>query len=353
MASLFHFGDTGLASAYFAFVFVTALGTLQIVAARERLVGLSLVGVDRPDGIGQVVGIGLIVGTAGWFFVGQWPLIFRPGLAGAELLVIFAGGALAAVLVSLAGASVVHARHIPPANPGAAFRRQVVTFRPDGAQGRLYLPAGAAGPWPAACLVPSPAGDPYRLDLLAGVLTECGIVTLVVDWRTASVHYPEVLAVVPAACEYLSRLSGVAGDRLAAVGFDLGADLVLRAASGDRQLRTAVALAPLVSEAASNVGLGLLREMTCWQAIRRRRWGIVRRLLRQLDVLDRLTRLAGRPVLVIYGAEDSLVTLDGISEWVRACPAGSLVTIPRATHLTLPERPSTARLVANWLKEHG
>jgi hypothetical protein len=358
MPGLLHFGDTGLAFAYFAFVFFTALGTLQIVGARERLVGLSLVSTDGPARVGQALGIGLITGTAGWFFVSQWPLIFRPGLAGAELLVIFAAGALVALFVTLGGASVLHARRIRPAglpvNSGEAFQQRAVTFRPDGAQGRMYLPTDGTKLRPAACLVPSPLGDPHQLDLLAGALAESGIAALVVDWSTIPVRYPEVLAVVPTACEHLSRLSGVAGDRVGAVGFDLGADLVLRATSGDQRLHSVVALAPLISEAVLDAGLGLLRELTFWQAMRWRLRRANRQLLRQLDVSDRLARLAGRSVLVIYGADDGVVALDEVSESLaQACAAGSRVTIPRATHLTLPEQPSTARLVVAWLKEQG
>ena len=74
----------------------------------------------------------------------------------------------------------------------------------------------------------------------------------------------------------------------------------------------------------------------------------------RIQDFDRPAGLEDQPVLVIYGADDGFVVLDEVSHLLpRAYPASKLAIIPRATHLTLPEQPSTARLVARWLKERG
>lgn len=92
---------------YFLFAFLASLGTLQWVAARNGLNGLAFIPPEHRRA-GQWAGGILVVGATGWFYVSQYPLIFRPGLAGFELLTIFVLGALAALAVSRAGAALRH-----------------------------------------------------------------------------------------------------------------------------------------------------------------------------------------------------------------------------------------------------
>ena len=78
---------------YYILSFVTCLGTLQFVAARRQILTLSLLG---PWGLGCTgVGVGmfLIVGGFSWFFA-TTPGLFDSGLAGGELSLLFAAGAL-------------------------------------------------------------------------------------------------------------------------------------------------------------------------------------------------------------------------------------------------------------------
>jgi hypothetical protein len=84
---------------YYILSFVTCLGTLQFVAARNQILTLSFLG---PWGIGFTgagVGMFLIVGGFGWFFA-TTPGLFDSGLAGGELSLLFATGALSALAVT-------------------------------------------------------------------------------------------------------------------------------------------------------------------------------------------------------------------------------------------------------------
>jgi hypothetical protein len=84
---------------YYILSFVICMGTLQVVAARNQILSLSFLG---PWGVGHAgVGVGtiLIVGGFGWFFA-TTPGLFDTGLAGGELSLLFAAGALSALGVT-------------------------------------------------------------------------------------------------------------------------------------------------------------------------------------------------------------------------------------------------------------
>jgi len=88
---------------YFVLCFVLCSGVLQWVAARNRNLGLSLLG---PWGLGWPGTIGgglLVIGGFVWFFMFT-PGLFETGLAGGELSTLFgAGGLMAVVVARLAG----------------------------------------------------------------------------------------------------------------------------------------------------------------------------------------------------------------------------------------------------------
>ncbi len=92
---LLHFGTGMQAIHYFIFCLVAILGTLQAVAARYR--NCDLLWFD--GGIGYLLGLLGVAGGFAWFFLTD-DEIFTPGLAGAELFVVFAGAFLVAVIVA-------------------------------------------------------------------------------------------------------------------------------------------------------------------------------------------------------------------------------------------------------------
>ena len=88
---------------YFILCFITSLGVLQWVAAKNRYVRLSLLGPIALGWPGVVIGLLAVVVGFGWFFT-TTPGLFREGLAGGELSTLFGAGCLTALLVTrLAG----------------------------------------------------------------------------------------------------------------------------------------------------------------------------------------------------------------------------------------------------------
>jgi len=78
---------------YFVAVTVGMIGALQLVAARVKREDLRWV----PPRIGIPVGTLLILGAIGWFYTTHYRLIFVPGPAGLELMVLFGSGTVVAV----------------------------------------------------------------------------------------------------------------------------------------------------------------------------------------------------------------------------------------------------------------
>jgi hypothetical protein len=82
-----------LALAYFIAVVIAMLGLLQIVAVhagREDLRWL-------PAGMVMPVGVLVTVGAVAWLYTQYYDLIFVPGPAGLELVLLFGGGTALAV----------------------------------------------------------------------------------------------------------------------------------------------------------------------------------------------------------------------------------------------------------------
>ncbi len=382
MSGLLHFTSTTLTLAYFATCFLAGLGALQIVAAREGLAGLAWPRSSRTAyGLGTI----LIVLSIGWFFTTQHELIFQPGLAGSELFIVFALAAGMALVVTLALAhllrepvsrrAVAEMAAVAPnpaaatpqvdtlgrphgswgtgtLTPGGSVSVEAVTFSQAEFAGRLYRPTQGKTPHPVACLVPSPLDDPLALDPLAESLAAAGWAALVVDWSgDPDLRYPEVLAMLPAAISFLGREDGVDTGRVAFAGYDLGADLALRAASSDQSIRAVVALAPLLGEAVADFGLGVLSEWSYWQAWRRA--GTACRLLGELEPLGRLRHLAHRPMLVVYGDRDRLVDVGKAQAALRQAALGCRVDVlPGAGHRVVGESRQVVRRVRRWLEEH-
>lgn len=80
-----------VAFAYWLTIIVSLLGALQIIALRR----------DEwrwlPRRLAPIVGICLIIGAVAWFYTTQYHLIFVPGPAGLELMVLFGTGTMVAI----------------------------------------------------------------------------------------------------------------------------------------------------------------------------------------------------------------------------------------------------------------
>jgi len=339
---MLHFVSAHLALGYLLLCMLGCIGVLQIQAARQRLVGLSLWGSRGARWRGYIVGCLLIMGSFASFYAFA-PGIFVPGLAGSELVILFAFGVILALLVTLGFASL------------AAPRPEGAAMEADGAeevvgpqlQGWLHLPQGS-GPYPARCLVPEVGSLSEDLSTVASELRDQGFATLAIDCTTEDARgqvprYPDVLAVVPAGVSYLLQQPEVDDGRIGVVGFGLGGDLALRAAGTDERIAAVVAVSPFLDLKPRDLGLDLLRYGSLWQAVRwRRRRKAQGTLVEQLDVLAFLPRIAPRPLLILHPSGSPLpVSLAGLE--TRLLPA---------TQRGLSWGEQTAQVIGRWCEEH-
>ncbi|MBA3532849.1 MAG: hypothetical protein H0T73_13065 [Ardenticatenales bacterium] len=82
-----------LALAYFVAVIVGMLGMLQVIAAHWQRESLCWLPVRMAKPLGSLA----MLGALAWFYLSYYPLIFVPGPAGLELMLLFGGGTAIAV----------------------------------------------------------------------------------------------------------------------------------------------------------------------------------------------------------------------------------------------------------------
>jgi hypothetical protein len=348
-----------LAINYFLLAFITIVGALQFVAARHRLSGLSLfMGRARKPIWGYLLAGVLIVGAFVWFFVAT-PEVLVPGLAGSELAFIFGAAEICALAFTLLTSSALHGfQHRERSNPKAAgrFRHEAISWQQ--LRGTLYLPEDAAsleGETRAAiCVLPGLSGETLSPHPLVANLTEAGFIVLAIDWGPEEeIRYPAVLGLLPSAAAYLTRRDDVNVERIGVLGIDLGGDLAIRSAATDPQIAAVLALTPFLDQSNTKPGLSILKEMSYLEAIR---WSSFRRrgkLVAELAALDYIGELDSRPLLLVYGDQDGITTI----EWVctalsQEMARGKLKPLPEEGHLSLPRSRATSSLVARWFREN-
>lgn len=92
---------------YFIAVTFGVMGALQIVAIQAKREDLRWL----PPQMGALVGMLFISGAIGWFYAIHYRLIFVPGPAGLELMVLFGSGTIVAVWVTRLLAWAVRQQH--------------------------------------------------------------------------------------------------------------------------------------------------------------------------------------------------------------------------------------------------
>lgn len=356
-----------LALGYLLFAFLSTLGVLQLVAVRYGLTGLAILGYSKRRALGYALGALLIVGSALWYFASQWAKILTPGPAGSELALLFVIAAACALITALAVATLRKPVRRATLVEGHAEDGQPVTL--GRTTGRLYMGASPAQPLPAISLVPGPDSlGQESLAALARHIVSQGMVALLLTPEQDSYTYPEILAMLPAATSWLAKHPEVDTQRIGALGYDLGGDLVIRAASTAKELKAVAAVAPILGE--SPAGLELLREMPYPMALRWARNQKRANLQNELNAAECAPKIAPRPLLLLYGAGDALVVStstgsdDGVPSLVPALETGThlqsgetmnsitLRVIQDAGHLNLLDRPETVHAIVQWFQEH-
>jgi hypothetical protein len=340
-----------LAINYFLLAVITTVGALQFVAARHRLVGLTLIGSARKPIWGYLLATLLVVVAFVWFFA-VTPEVFVPGLAGSELAVLFGIAGICALAFTLLASSILYTfqhREKPAPRSDGRLRHEAVSWQE--LRGTLYLPEDAASlksePRPAVCALPAPSEGTLSPHPLVADLVDEGFIVLTIDWGPEKeVRYPAMLASLPSAVAYLTRRDEVESERIGALGIDLGGDLAIRSAGTDQQVAAVLALAPFLTRANTQPGLSILKEMSYLEALR---WASFRKrgkLVDELAALDSVNKLGSRPLLLVYGDQDSVIPAE--AEMAQ----GRLKSLPGEGHLSLPSSPATSALVARWFKEN-
>jgi dienelactone hydrolase len=300
---------------YFVFAYFASLGFWQLIATWQRLRALSWLGREVKARWGYLLGSTLMGLACLWFFGTRGYEIFSPGPASSEFL-FFLGVALLCALVTtifvswLADRLFAPVEGPDPVEEGDAEkphpRKEPVAL--ERGHGELYLPSSRSGPGPAICMVAGPGEGIESLETIAAWLVSEGFVVLAVEpVFEDSWLYPDILILCPKALHYLGSRDEVDSGRIGSMGVGLGADLVIRAAAEDREIRSVVALAPLLVQSSVRPGLDLLREMSYPEAIRWTRTYRRGELVAQLGALKHLSELDSQPLLIIYGEEDKLI----------------------------------------------
>nr|MBC7244054.1 acetylxylan esterase [Chloroflexota bacterium] len=346
---MLYFVSVGLALGYVLFSFLSALGVLQFVAARYRLSGLALLDYAENHTKGYALATLLIACGVLVFFGGQWRAILTPGPAGSELALLFGMSAVCALAFTLILASLSQQLRRGRSTPSSDDMGK--TLAVGRGTGRLYLPPNLTTPVPAVALVPGLRSKKSSLILLARRMAQEGLAALVICPDEEVCTYPEVLSIVPAAISELSKQPEIDPQRLGALGHDLGGDLIIRAASMDKHIKALAALAPVL--VAVPPSLDLLREMTYPQAmrwVRDREQAILRA---ELDAIAYVTKIAPRPLLLLYGTEDRVVSRAPVESWEAQQVTSMYVEVLEGIgHFDLVENPMATRTVIQWFKEH-
>ena len=326
-----------LALGYLAFATIVILGLFQALAAWVPLRGLALVDYRRPG----LIAMGPVLAAVGylWFF-GTRREILTPGPAGAELMVLFIGATLGALLLTLAGASVVHPYRVRVDMSGLQVSHGRLA---SGATYECLRRSGASGQRPGVLVLPDPALIPVAR-ALAAHLASAGYVALLPAWPRAAQESPLAQALAGASLEALAKEPDVDAADVSIVGHGLGADLALVYGAATRcPVRAVAAIAPL-REAPWRPGLGLVREMTYAEACA---WQLGGRRASLLRSWASAPAVPPTQVIVLLGAEDSIVPPS--SAEAQDYARYRRRTIAGATHISLASGNQGAETVVEWL----
>ena len=312
---------------YYIFVFVAALGTIQAAAGIAGLRGLQIGGRLWRGGFAWgVLVLAYVVGAA--TFVWTTPDYLSPGLAGTELLVVFAAGSLSALIVSLVG-GVFCCR--PSDLQGGVSKGRLETVGSYSCE--LIQPPGVSKG--LVIVLPDPDLPAEAAHSLVNAVLEDNFAVALVSWCEQDVpRYPDALAVVPMFISKCESHDDWGGGPIVVVGLGLAGDLALRAVCEDDRAEMACAVGPALRSQAVLEGLLLLREMSFLQAWRwARRWQR-RTFIVSLRADEALTRLGRRAVLLVSQDDGFFAEAERLTEHGYECEA-TIEVVERVCHREL------------------
>ena len=338
-----------IGATYFIFAYFATLGFWQLIATWQGSKALSWLGRSVKTRWGYLLGSVLIGLACIWFFGTRSKEILSPGPASSEFFFFLSAALLCSlvttVLISLLTDRLFASAERPGEKPYA--RKERVSL--ERWRGAIYLPSSRNGPCPAICIVPGPGQELGSLETIAARLASSGFVVLTMDMAfESSWLYPDILALLPKAIAYLAGRGEIDSRRIGAMGVGLGGDLVIRAAASDRQIRSVLAVAPLLVESSALPGFDLLREMAYPEAIRWTRVHQGGELVTEIGSLKHVSELDSQPLLVIYGEEERLAPLTEMTALQRR---GDVRLIPGQGHRGLIYDSKVISSVSRWFRK--
>jgi pimeloyl-ACP methyl ester carboxylesterase len=337
-------------------VFLITLGLGQLAATHWRLRGASLVGSSRWAGYG--VGLGLLAG-GGLIIPATFTVLLWTPLAGVLAVSILLLGR--PVQIS-DGDDLMPGYLLTPHLPQLSLKGKEKTHEA------------------AVCVVPG-AGDTktsFKWRLVQALLAE-GLTILTIDphghgdYGHRPLVYPDCLAVIPAAVQFLRAQPGIS--RVGLAGISLGGALAIKALAEQSNLghRLVEALVVLETPVELNYSdslfyrefwntiyrapvLSLLREITLrqiresWYSGGYRSRHNTSELFRLLNPLENIGRLKDIPILLVYSRRDLIASASQAQAMQQAAPQATFIESKKASHVTLTLIPEINRQVANWLK---
>lgn len=234
------------------------------------------------------------------------------------------------------------------------------------------------------------AGDTktsFKWRLAQALLAE-GLIVLSIDlpghgdYRCRPLAYPDCLSAVPAALQFLSSRPGV--ERVGLVGISLGSAMAIRSLAENQDLTGFQNLSGLRNQVDALAALEMplevkysrmLRYREMWHAYRApvlsllgeitarqmlASWhtgGYVSRhkntgeIIALLNPLAAIARLKNIPILLVHGESDIIAPPAAGRALQQAAPEAALLTVKKASHVTLTLMPEVNRQVAKWLRE--
>lgn len=359
-------------------VYLITLGLGQLAATHWGLRGVSLVGPSRW--VGYVVGLGLLVSGALILPQTAFVLLWTPLMGLLALLVLLLGGSFIA--------PVPHPNILfSPEHPAHSGCQSVQI--PNGDElipGLLLTPPqssakGKKGDGAAVCIVPG-AGDTkisFKWRLVHTLLAE-GLTVLTIDppghgdYRYRPLVYPDCLATIPAAIQFLREQPGI--NSVGLVGISLGGAISLNALAEQAKLGQNLVDALVIFATPTRLDysralfyremwstfyrapvLSLLKETTArqvwdsWHTGGYRSRHNATKLFELLNPQKNITSLKTTPILLVYSRRDLVAPLDQAQAMRQAAPHARYIESKKASHVMLTLIPEVNRQVARWLRE--
>jgi hypothetical protein len=206
----------------------------------------------------------------------------------------------------------------------------------------FYRPAGS-GPFPAVCLLPDPTAPGDDLTPLVQALVEGSIAVMALDWELSDDSEQLTLqGLASVGISHLAERAETDAERVGVVGVGLGGDLALKGAAMDAGVAAVLAMEPVLSTRRPIEGVRMLRALSWFEArARARRW---RRspLIKDLDAMAAIPRLAPRPAAVVVGAAGSPDSVGPVE----------ILRVTGGCPLTPVTHKEAVRYAAQWLMEY-